>query len=58
MLSQYSRLACYSTDRFPGRINGTDGIGYKSRYEMGLIDSMPSLNKLTIVTLFKWILTL
>ena len=36
MLSQYSRLACYSTDRFPGRINGTEGIGYKSRYEMGI----------------------
>ena len=36
MLSQYSRLACYSTDRFQGRINGTESIGYKSRYEMGI----------------------
>ena len=53
MLSQYSSLACYSTDRFPGRKNGTEGIGYKSRYEMGNEDCMPSLNELTIITMFK-----
>ena len=36
MLSRYSCLACYSTDGFPGRNNGTEGIGYKSIYEMGI----------------------
>ena len=36
MLSQYSGLACYSTDRFPGRISGTEGIGYTNGYEMGI----------------------
>ena len=36
MLSQYSHLACYRTDIFPGRINGTEGIGYTGGYEMGI----------------------
>ena len=58
MLSQYSRLAWYITDRFLGRNNGTEGFGYKSRYEMGIEDCMPSLDELTIIILFKYILTL
>ena len=58
MLSQYSRLACYSTDRFPGELMGQKALVIKVDMKWGLIDSMPSLNELTIVTLFKYILTL
>ena len=37
---------------------GQKALVIKVDMKVGLIDSMPSLNELTIVTLFKWILTL